>query len=115
MDASIENVTIEPMRRVVMKIGLTYDTAPEKMKEALTILINMPQKLTEIDAKEINAYFTDFSESALIITYIYFIKKKSDIMLTISKVNIEILEQFNAAGLNFAFPTRTIYLENQEN
>lgn len=115
VDASIENVTIKPMRRVVMKIGLTYDTAPNKMEEALTILKNMPQKLTEIDDKEVNAYFTDFSDSALIITYIYFIKKKSDIMLTISKVNIEILEQFNAAGLNFAFPTRTIYIENQEN
>ncbi|NLJ20590.1 MAG: mechanosensitive ion channel family protein [Bacteroidales bacterium] len=113
VDAAIENVSIEPMRRVVLKIGLTYDTSPEKMKEAITILKNMPKKVLEIDSNEVNAYFTDFSESALIITYIYFIKKEADIMNTISKVNTEILDQFNAAGLDFAFPTRTVYIENQ--
>jgi len=113
VDAAIENVSIEPMRRVVLKIGLTYDTSPEKMKEAISILKNMPKKVLEIDSNEVNAYFTDFSESALIITYIYFIKKEADIMNTISKVNTEILDQFNAAGLDFAFPTRTVYIENQ--
>lgn len=113
VDAAIENVSIEPMRRVVLKIGLTYNTPPEKMKEAIAILKNMPKKVLEIDSNEVNAYFTDFSESALIITYIYFIKKEADIMNTISKVNTEILDQFNAAGLDFAFPTRTVYIENQ--
>jgi MscS family membrane protein len=113
VDAAIENVSIEPMRRVVMKIGLNYNTLPDKMKEAISILKNMPKKVLEIDSNEVNAYFTDFSESALIITYIYFIKKEADIMNTISKVNTEILDQFNAAGLDFAFPTRTVYIENQ--
>jgi len=113
VDAAIENVSIEPMRRVVLKIGLTYNTPPEKMKEAIAIMKNMPKKVLEIDSNEVNAYFTDFSESALIITYIYFIKKEADIMNTISKVNTEILDQFNAAGLDFAFPTRTVYIENQ--
>ena len=44
VDAAIENVSIEPMRRVVLKIGLTYDTSPEKMKEAISILKNTQKK-----------------------------------------------------------------------
>jgi MscS family membrane protein len=113
VDAAVENVSIEPMRRVVLKIGLTYDTSPEKMKEAISILKNTPQKVDEVFRDEIYAYFTDFSDSALTITFIYFIKKEADVMETPSKVNMTILEEFNAAGLNFAFPTRTVYIENQ--
>ncbi|HOF98814.1 MAG TPA: mechanosensitive ion channel family protein [Paludibacteraceae bacterium] len=113
VDAAIENISIEPMRRVVLKIGLTYNTPPEKMKEAITILKNIPQKVDEVFPDEIYAYFTDFSDSALTITFIYFIKKEANVMETPSKVNMNILEDFNAAGLNFAFPTRTVYIENQ--
>lgn len=113
VDAAVENVSIEPMRRVVLKIGLTYDTSPEKMKEAISILKNTPQKVDEVFRDEIYAYFTDFSDSALTITFIYFIKKEADVMETPSKVNMNILEEFNASGLNFAFPTRTVYIENQ--
>lgn len=38
VDASIENISDEPMRRVVMVIGLTYGTTPEAMNEAISIL-----------------------------------------------------------------------------
>lgn len=113
VDAAIQNVSEEPKRRVLMKIGLTYDTTPEKMKEALNILKSMPQIIKEVDSKDLAANFTDFGDSALIITYVYYIKKSSpDIVGSQSKVNIEILTRFNQAGLNFAFPTQTIYVEN---
>jgi len=58
--------------------------------------------------------FTDFTDSALVITFIYFIKKQGDVMETPSEVNSEILKAFNAAGLEFAFPTQTVYLKNQD-
>lgn len=31
-----------------------------------------------------------------------------------SNVNMEILDSFNKAGIDFAFPTRTIYVEKDE-
>jgi MscS family membrane protein len=112
-DASIENISAEPMRRILLKLGLTYDTSPEKMKEALEILRNLPKKIKLIDKKDCFVFFSDFAASSLEITFIYFIKKESDILESISKVNMEILESFNAAGLEFAFPTQTIHLANQ--
>ena len=113
VEASVENVSEEPMRRIVSKIGLTYSTSPEKMNEAIDILKNLPKKIKGIDSKEIFVFFSDFADFSMVITLIYFIKKESDIPQTISKVNVEILTAFNAAGLDFAFPTQTIHLKNE--
>lgn len=114
VEASIENITAEPMRRVMMTLGLTYDTAPEQMNEALSILKNMPKVIKEVDSKELVAVFSDFSSYSLNLKFIYWVKKSGDVMETPSKVNLEILEAFNSAGLSFAFPTQTVYIDQTD-
>ncbi|MDR0698750.1 MAG: mechanosensitive ion channel family protein [Tannerella sp.] len=111
-DALITNISSEPGRRVVMDIGLTYDTTAEKVQEAINILKSMPDRISDIKNSDIAAGFFEFGDSALIIRFIYFIRKSADNLETRSKVNFEILNSFTQAGLNFAFPTQTIYLEN---
>lgn len=110
-DASVLNISAEPMRRVVMKLGLTYDTTPEKMRLAMDLLREMPSKVEFVSPKDVVVNFSEFADSALVITFIYFIEKKGDKAQTISAVNMEILTSFNEAGLNFAFPTQTVYVE----
>jgi len=110
-DAYIINISAEPMRRVVMNIGLTYDTTPAKMKEALDILRDMPQRVEFVSVKDVVANFSQFADSALVITFIFFIEKKGDIGKVTSNVNMEILTSFTNAGLNFAFPTQTLYVQ----
>jgi len=112
-EAYITNISSEPGRRIVMEIGLTYDTPYEKMQEALDILNNMPEKVREIHKNDLKAVFTNFGDSALVITFIYFIREssKTNILDVRSKVNFEILSSFNKAGLNFAFPTQTVYVQ----
>ncbi len=111
VDAPIENVTEEPMRRVLMKLGLTYNTTPDKMNEAMAILKDMPNRVKEVYEKDVTVAFTDFTDFSLAITFVYFIQKKADPMEATSLVNTEILQAFNAAGLQFAYPTQTVYLE----
>ncbi|MDR3268504.1 MAG: mechanosensitive ion channel family protein [Tannerella sp.] len=111
MDASITNISSEPARRVVVNLGLTYDTRPDQMQQALDLLKHIPQTVSDINDKDLVATFSEFGESALIITFVYFIRKQADIRETISKVNFEILRTFSDAGLNFAFPSQTIYLD----
>lgn len=111
VDASIVNISAEPMRRVVMKIGLTYSTTPEKMQEAINILNGIPSKIEFVSPKDIVVNFSDFTDSALVVTFIYFIEKRGDIGKTTSNVNMAILTSFNKAGLNFAFPTQTLIIE----
>lgn len=113
VDSFIENVSEEPMHRILLKIGLNYDTTPNKMNEAIKILKEMPSKVNDIDPIDVFVFFSDFADYSMEVTFIYFIKKESDIPETISKVNLEVLTAFNAAGLDFAFPTRTVYLKKE--
>ncbi|MDR0796516.1 MAG: mechanosensitive ion channel family protein [Tannerella sp.] len=115
MDSIIINISSESGRRIVMELGLTYNTSLDKMQEAMQILKNMPNRIPEIRHKDLVVSFTDFGESALKITFIYFILKQADIFETRSRVNVEILRAFNEAGLTFAFPSRTIYVEKEAN
>ena len=111
VEASVENISEEPMRRVLIKLGLTYNTTPDKMTEAMKILNDMPNRVENVSEKDIMVAFTDFSNSSLDITFVYFIQKDADVVQVPSKVNFEILRAFNEAGLQFAFPTQTVYLE----
>lgn len=116
-DAYIINISSEPMRRVVLNIGLTYDTPAEKMQEALKILKEIPQRVKNASSRpsDTTAVFNQYTDSSLVIMYIYFIEKGGDILGVMSDMNMEILASFNKAGLNFAFPTRTVYVQNDSN
>lgn len=115
-DTSIVNISSEPMHRVVLNLGLTYDTTSEKMKEALELLKSIPKRVENVSSNpsDIVAVFTEYSDSALVIMYIYFIEKQGDILGVTSNMNMEILAAFNKAGLNLAFPTRTVYIQKDE-
>ena len=113
VEASILNISEEPMRKVVLKVGLTYNTTPEKMQKAISILESIPQKIQEID-QEVLAGFSNFSDFALNITIVYWIKKDANIFNINSLVNLQILKEFNENELEFAFPTQTIHIEKEE-
>ena len=110
------NISSEPRRRVVLNLGLTYDTTPEKMKEALDILKAIPERVENVSSNpsDTTAVFTNYADSALVIMYIYFIEKQGDILGVTSNMNMEILSSFNKAGLEFAFPTQTVYIQKDE-
>ena len=115
-DANIINISSEPKRRVLLNLGLTYDTTPEKMKEALDILKAIPERVENVSSNpsDTTAVFTNYADSALVIMYIYFIEKQGDVLGVTSNMNMEILSSFNKAGLEFAFPTQTVYIQKDE-
>lgn len=109
IEASIINISSEPTRRIVAKLGLTYDTTPEKMQEAIDILMKIPERVEHVSPNDMTAFFSEFADSSLVITFTFFIEKTGDFRKVTSDVYMEILKEFNSAGLHFAFPTRTIY------
>jgi MscS family membrane protein len=114
VDATVTNLSMAPAHRVVVTLGLTYDTSYEDMRQALKLLRQIPQAVPQVDRKDVVASFSGYGASALEITFIYYIDRMKDIRETTSKVNFEILRMFDAAGLRFAFPTQTVYLEKNE-
>ncbi|WP_418992768.1 mechanosensitive ion channel family protein [Alistipes sp.] len=113
-DANIVNITSEPMRRAMVKVGVTYDTSAEKMRQALELLRGLPAQVKDVSDKpsDITAYFSAYADSALEITFYYYIEKQGDILGVTSAMNLAILAAFNGAGLQFAFPTRTVLVQD---
>jgi MscS family membrane protein len=107
-DSPVENVSAEPSRKIVLKLGLTYDTTPEKMRLALTTLQEIAAANEGVE-EDVKTGFTDWGDFAMGILFIYYIKSGADIVGTQSEMNLAILDQFNAHGLEFAFPTQTVY------
>lgn len=115
-DANIVDISSEPMRRVMVKLGLTYDTDARKMQEALRLLKSLPAKIKDVskDPSNVTAVFSEYADSALVLNFYYYIEKQGDILNVMSEMNLAILESFDSAGLEFAFPTRTLYVHREE-
>lgn len=113
VEASIENISNEPMRRVILDLGLTYNTSPEKMEKALEILKGMPSRVKNVDSKEVIAFFSGYGSFSLNVRFIYWVKDVAKFPETNSNVNLDILHSFNKAGIEFAFPTQTVYIEKE--
>ena len=109
-DTAVENVTMEPSRKVTVDLGLTYDTTPEGLKSALAIVKEITESTDGLEETFVSG-FDSFGDSAMVIKYIYYIKKEADIMATKTAVNMKILEKFTEAKLDFAFPSQTIYTQ----
>lgn len=107
---AIENISVEPSRKIVLNLGLTYDTKPLQMEKAMTILKNVSDSMSDqIISEKTLISFTSFGDFSLGILYIYYIQKTANILDTQTSINMEILKQFNKAKIEFAFPTQTIY------
>lgn len=113
-ESAIENITSEPNRKVVLNLGLTYDTSQERIQEAIKILDSIVSSHDSTDEKVITG-FNAFNDSSLNLILVYYIKPGEDIIGTQTAINLQILEQFELKQLDFAFPTQTHYNINQNN
>ncbi len=104
----IENISSEPSRKITLDLGLTYDTSHEDMQKAMDILQQIVKENGRTEEKVVTA-FTAFNDFALNIRLIYYITKGESVFGVQTEINLEILRRFNEAGLEFAFPTQTIY------
>ena len=108
-DSFLENVTNEPTRKMALTLGLTYDTTPEQIEEAMAILKTIIDERQESIAPDPTIWFESFGDFSLNIKMVYHITKEGHWAQSPSDIHLEILKRFNAAGLEFAFPTQTLF------
>lgn len=107
-DDAVENVDREPTRKIVLNLGLIYDTTPDQMEQAMALLKQIADgHQDKIEAEPVIG-FNAFGDFSLGIIFIYYIRKEADILGTQTAINLDILRKFNEAGLEMAFPTQTI-------
>ena len=105
----------EKIRRV-MNLGLTYDTPPEKIEEAVEIVKSVLKDSGKLEAGSAPVvFFSDFTDSTLNIRVAYAFSEPDVGAANAFAhfVNLEILRRFNAAGICFAFPTQTVELKTK--
>jgi len=110
-NANITNVSRWPNIKTVMNIGLTYDTPPDKITRAKEIIdsIYRPHPKTA----DLIVSFNKFESASLNILVVHWWNSTDykDYLLGFQHLNLELKRRFDAEGINFAFPTQTIYMK----
>lgn len=115
--ASIENIGKRPYIKRVTNITVTYSTSPEKMAKALAILREILDNHEGMSGDlPPRVYFNEYNADSLNILMIYWYTPPDywQFMEFTERVNLEIMERFNSEGIEFAFPTNTTYLEQED-
>ena len=107
---TIHNVGQRPSIRRRFRLGLTYETPPDKIREAIDIvseiLKNHEGMPSDSPPKVEFESFGDY-DLRLLIQYYYEPPDFWQAMGFHSKVNLSILERFTQAEINIAYPTQT--------
>src|SRR2546430_8664695 len=110
-NATITNITRPPNIQTVMNIGITYDPPAEKVKRALQIL----QEVYKEHPKTFDCLigFNKFADSALNIQVVHWWNStdNKEYMTGLQEMNLAVKERFDKEGINFAFPSQTLYLK----
>ncbi|MBQ9337135.1 MAG: mechanosensitive ion channel [Lentisphaeria bacterium] len=113
-DSALCNINQRGCIKHVMEIGLTYETSAEQMENAVRLLHGILDNFHGPDApgQQPHIYFSGYGAYSLNLHIIVWLKTSSfaEEEKLLNELNLEILKQFNAAGLEFAFPTQTLYL-----
>lgn len=107
-DNSVINVTSQPALKVVLNLGLTYDTDAADMQKAVDVLRQIVSDNAAILEEECSAGFKDFGDFSLGILFIYYVKPNAHWLDSQNEISKEVLKRFTEAKLDFAFPTQTL-------
>ena len=107
----ISNFADMPSRRLLYRIGVTYDTSLELM-EKVPALISSVVSSTE-HATFNRCHFVEFADSSLNFELVYYIDTRDYVVAMDAQqyINLGIMKLFEQNGIEFAFPTQTIYVE----
>jgi small-conductance mechanosensitive channel len=97
-------------RRVLFKIGVTYNTSAKKVKEIpgmiQEIIRNIPGAIFD------RAHFASYGDFSLNFEIVYYVEGGDYLkyMDTQQQINLTIMEAFAKKKIEFAYPTQTVYV-----
>ncbi|MBA1291609.1 mechanosensitive ion channel family protein [Pseudomonas japonica] len=108
--STIQNYKRLQERRIVFKFRLTYNCSPEQVKAVPQQVerIIRGQKLARFD----RSHFLAFGENALEFETVYIVLDPSyNVYMDVQQaINLQMMEAFADMGVEFAFPSRTVYV-----
>jgi MscS family membrane protein len=112
-NSNVENFSRRDRRRIVMRLGLTYDTSAAVMEKILKEIREMLLAHPHIHNEPVLIYFDEYQDSALSIFCYFFTKTPvwDDYLKIREDVNFKIKEIVENNGASFAFPSNSLYIE----
>lgn len=109
----IHNYKQMERRRILFSVGVTYETPADKLRQIPGVLKEIVESLENIDFDR--AHFKEFGDSSLNFEIVYYINSSEYVayMDAQQEINFQIYEKFEEMGVDIAFPTRTLYIRNE--
>jgi len=109
-DSRVRNYKKMQKRRVLFKLGVIYQTPFEKLKAIPEIIEKAVRGIN--DTAFDRAHFASYGDFSLIFEIVYYVlaadyNKYMDIQ---QEINLAINKEFTAHGIEFAYPTQTLYI-----
>lgn len=101
-------------RRIEFRLGVTYGTPADKVRRIPVWLREAVQ--AQAQARFDRAHFKEYGDSSLNFEVVYYVLDPAyNLYMDLQQsLNIAIYERFAAEGVEFAFPTRTVHLRQQQ-
>jgi len=114
LSSRIKNYKRMEKRRISFTIGVIYGTPVEKLKKIPGMIENIISPLENVEFDR--THFKTLGDFSLDFSVVYHVLDPAyssylDIQQTI---NLEIYQQFEKEGIEFAYPTQTVMLESEE-
>jgi MscS family membrane protein len=122
VDNDVRNIARRPAIRRTFDVTITYDTPPEKIERAVAILRDILADPAIASAFNIEkfpprVFFDALNADSLNIRVNYWFTPGNDwwaYQAHAHQVNLLLVRGFNDAGIDFAFPTRTLHLAGDQ-
>lgn len=111
-NATVENHSVMPKRRIKFTLGVTYESSTEQMATLVANIEGYLKSNTDIDQEFMLVKFTKFNDSSLDV-FIYCFTVTTDWTKHLSvrqDVNLKIMALVDELGMGIAFPTQTVHL-----
>jgi len=112
LNSRIQNFKRLERRRNLLKLGVLYQTTPEQLRKIPEIVKNIFSKYEDITLDRI--HLSEFGEFSIQFELVYWVES-SDYALYMDvkqKILLEIFEEFIKNEIEFAYPTQSIFIEN---
>lgn len=107
--ARVQNFKKMEERRIVSEFGVTYDTPQDKLQAIAGLVKQLVDQVAGIRFDRV--HFKSFGDSALIFELVYYVESDdyAAYMDAQEQFNFALLAAFTEQGIEFAYPTQTIY------
>jgi small-conductance mechanosensitive channel len=102
-------------RRILFSLGVLYETPIEKLKIIPDIIKSILAEQDSITADRV--HFARYGSFSLDFEIVYFVESPdyNAYMDVQQRVNLRIFEEFTKHGIEFAYPTQTLFVNKSEN